>query len=90
MRFHGLLLARHTDKRPERSYEGKVITLRHNSRWSADAFQVGRTAWWIWPCPQTRACRSGERHPEGVDEGCLRQPPKDLRKYLQISAYFCS
>lgn len=41
MRLHGLLLARHTGNRPERSHEGKVITLRRNLRWSADAFEVG-------------------------------------------------
>ncbi|WP_243438462.1 IS3 family transposase [Fundidesulfovibrio soli] len=41
MRLHGLLLARHTGNRPERSHEGKVITLRSNLRWSADAFEVG-------------------------------------------------
>ena len=32
MRLHGLLLARHTGNRPERSHEGKVITLRRNLR----------------------------------------------------------
>lgn len=46
MRLHGLLLARHTGKRPERPHEGKVITLRSNLRWSADAFEI--------------ACQSGE------------------------------
>lgn len=32
---------RHTGNRPERSHEGKVITLRRNLRWSADAFEIG-------------------------------------------------
>lgn len=41
MRLHGLLLARHTGRRPERAHEGKVITLRRNLRWSADAFEIG-------------------------------------------------
>lgn len=41
MRLHGLLLARHTGSGPERPHEGKVITLRRNLRWSADAFEVG-------------------------------------------------
>lgn len=41
MRLHGLLLARHTGNRPERPHVGKVITLRRNLRWSADAFEVG-------------------------------------------------
>ena len=41
MRLHGLLLARNTGNRPERLHEGKVITLRRNLRWSADAFEVG-------------------------------------------------
>lgn len=41
MRLHGLLLARHTGKRPERSHEGKVIMLRRNLRWCADAFEIG-------------------------------------------------
>lgn len=40
MRLHGMLLARHTGNRPERSHDGKVITLRSNLRWSADAFEV--------------------------------------------------
>ncbi len=46
MHQRGLLLARHTGKRPERPHEGKVITLRSNLRWSADAFEI--------------ACQSGE------------------------------
>ncbi|QJT10398.1 IS3 family transposase [Oceanidesulfovibrio marinus] len=40
MRLHGLLLTRHSGKRPTRAHDGKVITLRSNLRWSSDVFEV--------------------------------------------------
>lgn len=40
MRLHGLLLERHTGHRPSRAHDGKVITLRRNLRWCADAFEI--------------------------------------------------
>jgi transposase InsO family protein len=40
MRQHSLLLARHTGQRPQRSHEGKVVTLRRNLRWSSDVFEI--------------------------------------------------
>jgi len=40
MRLHGLLLTRHTDKRPDRVHDGTVITLKRNLRWSADGFEI--------------------------------------------------
>ena len=40
MRLHGLLLARHKGYRPERSHDGKVVTLKSNLRWSSDAFEI--------------------------------------------------
>lgn len=40
MRQHGMLLARHTGKRPNRPHEGKVITLKSNLRWSSDIFEL--------------------------------------------------
>jgi len=46
MRLHGLLLTRHTGRRPDRPHDGKVITLRRNLRWCADVFEI--------------ACQSGE------------------------------
>ena len=39
MKLHGLLLARHTGKRPDRPHDGKVIVLKRNVRWSSDAFE---------------------------------------------------
>jgi len=41
MRLHGLLLIKHTGKRPERVHDGQVVTLRRNRRWCADAFEIG-------------------------------------------------
>jgi transposase InsO family protein len=41
MKQNNLLLTRHTGKpMPERIREGKVITLRSNSRWSSDGFEI--------------------------------------------------
>lgn len=47
MRLHGMLLARHTGKRPDRAHDGKVVTLRRNTRWSSDVFEI--------------ACSNGEK-----------------------------
>lgn len=40
MRENGLLVARHTGKRPPLAHEGKVITLRSNLRWCRDGFEI--------------------------------------------------
>lgn len=40
MRQNGLLLARHSGKRPQRAHDGKVITLRRNTRWCSDGFEI--------------------------------------------------
>jgi putative transposase len=40
MRRNGLLLARHTGKRPQLLHEGKVVTLRSNLRWCSDGFEI--------------------------------------------------
>ncbi len=40
MRTNGLLLTRHTGKRPDRPHEGKVITLHRNTRWCSDGFEI--------------------------------------------------
>ena len=41
MKQNNLLLTRHTGKpMPERVHEGKVITLRSNSRWCSDGFEI--------------------------------------------------
>jgi putative transposase len=40
MKKDGLLLARHTGRRPERRHEGQVITLKSNLRWCSDAFEI--------------------------------------------------
>jgi transposase InsO family protein len=41
MRQNSLLLAKYTGKRmPERVHEGKVITLRSNTRWCSDGFEI--------------------------------------------------
>ena len=40
MRQNGLLLTRHTGKQPKLPHEGKVITLRSNSRWCSDGFEI--------------------------------------------------
>lgn len=40
MRLHGLLLTRHSGKRPTRAHEGKVIAIRRNLRWCSDVFEL--------------------------------------------------
>ena len=41
MKQNNLLLTRHTGKPvPERAHTGKVITLRSNSRWCSDGFEI--------------------------------------------------
>jgi transposase InsO family protein len=40
MHLHGLLLSRHSGRRPDRSHEGKVIAIRRNLRWCSDVFEV--------------------------------------------------
>jgi len=40
MRLHGLLLSRHSGRRPDRAHEGKVIAIRRNLRWCSDVFEV--------------------------------------------------
>ena len=40
MRANDLLLARHSGKRPSRAHDGKVITLRRNTRWCSDGFEI--------------------------------------------------
>jgi transposase InsO family protein len=40
MKQNGLLLARHSGRRPERAHEGSVITLRSNMRWCSDEFEI--------------------------------------------------
>jgi putative transposase len=39
MKAHGLLLQRYT-ARPNRTHDGKIITLRSNTRWCSDAFAI--------------------------------------------------
>jgi transposase InsO family protein len=40
MSQNGMLLVRHTGRRPQLSHEGKVITLRSNLRWCSDGFEI--------------------------------------------------
>jgi len=40
MKQNSLLLSRHTGKRPSRSHNGMVITLRRNMRWCSDIFEI--------------------------------------------------
>lgn len=40
MRMNGLLLTRHSGKRPDRAHEGKIITLHRNTRWCSDGFEI--------------------------------------------------
>ena len=40
MRQNGLLLERHTGKRPGRIHEGRIITLHRNTRWCSDIFEI--------------------------------------------------
>ena len=46
MRLNGLLLTRHSGKRPKRAHTGKIIAIRRNVRWCSDAFEL--------------SCRNGE------------------------------
>ena len=39
MAKHGLLLAQHRRDRPERTHDGKVVTIRSNLRWCSDGFE---------------------------------------------------
>lgn len=49
MRLNGLLLARHSGKRPKQAHKGKVIAIRRNVRWCSDAFEL--------PCANGEAVR---------------------------------
>jgi transposase InsO family protein len=40
MRLHGMLLARHSGRRPKRAHEGRVVVIRSNIRWCSDAFEL--------------------------------------------------
>ena len=40
MRDHQLLLQRHTGRKPTRTHDGQVITLRSNTRWCSDSFEI--------------------------------------------------
>jgi transposase InsO family protein len=40
MKQNGLLLPKHVGKRPERTHEGRIITLHSNTRWCSDAFEI--------------------------------------------------
>jgi putative transposase len=40
MKQNGMLLSRYTGKRPMRSHNGVVITLRSNMRWCSDVFEI--------------------------------------------------
>lgn len=39
MKIHGLLLERHSGRRPGRLHDGKVIVMRSNVRWCSDGFE---------------------------------------------------
>jgi transposase InsO family protein len=41
MKLHGLLLERHSGRRPGRVHDGKVVVMRSNLRWCSDAFEIG-------------------------------------------------
>ena len=43
MKLHGLLLERHTGRRPGRIHDGKVVVFGSNLRWCSDSFEV--TCW---------------------------------------------
>lgn len=43
MKLHGLLLERHSGRRPGRSHDGKVVVLASNLRWCSDGFEF--TCW---------------------------------------------
>jgi putative transposase len=40
MRDHQLLLHKHTGKKPTRTHDGRVITLKSNLRWCSDSFEI--------------------------------------------------
>ena len=40
MRRHGLLLERHSGRRPGRMHDGKVVVMRSNLRWCSDVFEI--------------------------------------------------
>jgi transposase InsO family protein len=39
-RRHGLLLERHSGRRPGRVHDGKIVVMRSNLRWCSDAFEI--------------------------------------------------
>lgn len=41
MRLHGMLLERHSGRRPGRVHDGKIVVMRSNLRWCSDAFEIG-------------------------------------------------
>jgi transposase InsO family protein len=43
MKAHGLLLEKHSGRRPGRSHDGKVVVMRSNIRWCSDGFEF--TCW---------------------------------------------
>lgn len=49
MRLNGLLLVRHSGKRPKQAHKGKVVAIRRNVRWCSDAFEL--------PCTNGEAVR---------------------------------
>lgn len=40
MRRHGLLLERHSGRRPSRVHDGKVVVMQSNLRWCSDTFEI--------------------------------------------------
>ena len=40
MQRHGLLLERHSGRRPGRVHDGKVVVMRSNLRWCSDVFEI--------------------------------------------------
>ena len=55
MKKHGLLLQRYTGRRRPGEHDGKIITIRSNIRWCADAW-LGRRLWRLlapYPRPET-------------------------------------
>ena len=43
MKVHGLLLEKHSGRRPGRSHDGKVVVMRSDLRWCSDGFEF--TCW---------------------------------------------
>ena len=43
MKIHGLLLEKHSGRRPGRTHDGKVVVMRSNLRWCSDGFEF--TCW---------------------------------------------